>query len=108
MMIIYVPCKNGEEAKSIAKTLVTEKLAACTNIIPTVYSVFLWEGKVEEGEESVLIIKTLDTLVDKVFSRIKQLHSYKTPVIYSLKADKVSKETSSWMNQELIFGKLGF
>ena len=37
----------------------TEKLAACVNIIPGISSVYVWEGKVNNDEELLMMIKVL-------------------------------------------------
>ncbi|MBI4990561.1 divalent-cation tolerance protein CutA [Candidatus Gottesmanbacteria bacterium] len=100
-IIVYVPCKDKAEAKKIARDLVKNKLAACTNIIPTVVSIYRWKGKMEEATESILISKTASNLVDRVISQIKKLHSYEMPEIISWKIDKTTKEISQWLTNEL-------
>jgi periplasmic divalent cation tolerance protein len=103
MNIIYCPCKDLEEAKKIARVLVEKKLSVCVNVIPQIYSISRWEGKIEEGEEAVLIIKTLEKLLDKTITEIKKIHSYKVPVIISWKIDTETKEVHKWLIDELIF-----
>ena len=56
--ISFVTCKDRRQATAIAKALVTEKLAACVNIVPGVASIYTWEGKVEVGREVLLIVKS--------------------------------------------------
>ena len=41
----------------------SNKLAACVNIIPGVTSVYEWEGKIENDSELILMIKTRTSLV---------------------------------------------
>ena len=43
--LIYSTYKNLKEAKNISGGLVKNKLAACTNIIPTIYSTYVWKKK---------------------------------------------------------------
>ncbi|MEL6846484.1 MAG: divalent cation tolerance protein CutA, partial [Bacteroidota bacterium] len=52
---LYITCRDLEEAQSIAKTVVKERLAACGNILPGMQSVYHWEGKVVEDSEVVLL-----------------------------------------------------
>lgn len=101
MIIVYVPCKDPVEAKLISRNLVRYKLAVCINIINQITSVYRWKGKLEEIKETLIIIKTDDKLVDKLFTRIKKLHSYKTPDIISWKIDKTTQEVKSWFKKEL-------
>ncbi len=69
-----------DEAHAIARTLVEEGLSACVNKFP-VDSVYRWKGKVEEAEETGLLIKTADETVDELVKRVRELHSYELPEI---------------------------
>jgi Uncharacterized protein involved in tolerance to divalent cations len=71
------------DADRIARALVDERLAACVNIIP-VRSCYLWEGKLNLEGEELLIIKTEQSMVEQLMSRIIELHSYKVPEIIVL------------------------
>jgi len=53
--------------------IVEERLAACVNI-SQVRSTFVWEGKVEEEAEDLLIIKTKREVVDELTARIREVH----------------------------------
>jgi periplasmic divalent cation tolerance protein len=97
MKLIYVTAKDEKEAKGIAKRLVEEKLIACANIY-NLNSVYPWKGKIEEGPESVMILKTKDNLVDKVMKRVKELHSYTIPCMLVIPVEKVNKEYLDWMD----------
>ena len=99
MLLIYVPCKNQEEAKKIGRVLVKEKLACCINILPNIHSIFPWGGKVEETSESLLLLKTLSPY-KKVRSRIEQLHSYSIPLISCIKLSNVNQKYKKWAKKE--------
>jgi len=79
--IIYSTIGTIENARTIARALVKEKLVACVNIIPRIESVYRWQGKIEEGDECVLIAKTTEKNVEKTIQRIRTLHSYDVPDI---------------------------
>lgn len=81
---IYVTCKNAEEAKKIAHSLLQERLIACANISEKVISVYEWQGEIHEDEESVVMMKTGKAHVETVIERIKALHSYDCPCIVAL------------------------
>ena len=81
---IYITCKDKTEAKKIAYEIIHSRLAACTNIISEVESIYNWDGKVCDDKESVLIAKTRSTLVSKLVKRVKSIHSYSCPCIVSL------------------------
>merc|ERR1712087_16583 len=62
----FVTVPNMEVGRTLAHGLVKEKLVACVNIIPSLTSVYEWEGKVEEDGELLLMIKTQTSKVDAV------------------------------------------
>ena len=54
----------------------SEKLAACVNVIPGLTSIYAWEGKVEEDSELLMMIKTRATLVPAMTEKIQGMHPY--------------------------------
>jgi periplasmic divalent cation tolerance protein len=83
-VFIYVTAPSAEQAKSIGRTLVEERLAACVNILEGMTSFFWWEGKIDEGHEAVLIAKTRAPLCDAVVDRVRALHGYSCPCVVAL------------------------
>ena len=84
--MVYVTAASKDEALQIGRTLVTERLAACANIVDGMHSIYRWRGAVEEAQEAVLILKTRKELADKALARIAALHSYDVPcaVVYDM------------------------
>jgi len=84
--MVYVTAASKEEALRIGRTLVTERLAACANVLPGMQSVYWWQGAVDEAEEAVLILKTRKELAGRAVARIKAIHSYEVPcaVVYDI------------------------
>ncbi|MBN2109661.1 MAG: divalent-cation tolerance protein CutA [Methanosarcinaceae archaeon] len=82
--IVYTTTKDEEEAKRIAYRLIEQKLAACVNMHP-IASVYMWEGKVDDGKEVALSIKTTSSKVESVTECIRSIHSYDLPAIISWK-----------------------
>ncbi|AWR95020.1 divalent-cation tolerance protein CutA [Acidianus brierleyi] len=83
--------------KHIAKTLVDEKLAACVNIIPYIRSFYIWEGKTEEDDEALMIIKTEKDLENRIIQRIKELHPYSLPEIITFNISGGLPEYLNWI-----------
>jgi len=100
--IIYSTTSNVEEAKKIARILVEEKLVACVNIIPKIESIYRWQGKIEEGNESVLLAKTIDKNVGQVIQRIKDNHSYDVPDIVAFPITHGFKKYLNWVEDETV------
>eukprot|EP00761_Pharyngomonas_kirbyi_P002851 gb/GECH01002855.1/.p1 GENE.gb/GECH01002855.1/~~gb/GECH01002855.1/.p1 ORF type:complete len:228 (+),score=50.53 gb/GECH01002855.1/:1-684(+) len=97
--VCLVTAGSREEAKKLAGGLVTEKLAACVNIVPNITSVYTWEGKVEEDPEILMIIKTKTNLVSELAEWVKKNHSYDTPEVISYKISNGLPDYLSWLGE---------
>ena len=104
MSYILVLCttENQKQARVIGTELVREELAACVNIIPKMTSIYRWEGKLMEDEESILIIKTQGGLFEKVKNRITELHTYDLPEIVAFNITNANKSYLNWIDKETI------
>lgn len=78
---VYVTAGSADEARLIGRALVIERLAACANVIDGAHSIYMWEGKLEEAPEAVLLLKTRGSLAPEITTRVKALHSYACPCI---------------------------
>ena len=87
---------SAEEAQKIANALVTRKLAACVQTL-AINSCYMWEGRVNNDPEQLLLIKTREELFSAVEEAIKALHSYTTPEIICIPVIKGSKEYLAWI-----------
>ncbi len=95
--VVLVNAASEEQALSIAKALVTERLAACANIVSPIRSVYRWEGAVHDETEHLMIIKTRASLVAKVEARVKALHSYEVPEVIALPIVAGSSSYLDWV-----------
>ena len=68
----------------LANGLVTEKLAACVNIIPGIKSVYMWEGELNQDEELLLMVKTQSSLVPDLTTWVKANHPYDCPEVIAV------------------------
>ncbi len=98
MLVILTTTPNIEEAENLAQKIVESKLAACVQILPQMKSVYFWDGKIQTDTEHLLLIKTLDEKFDELEQFIQANHSYDTPQIVALSAEKVSASYLNWMN----------
>jgi molybdopterin synthase catalytic subunit/uncharacterized protein involved in tolerance to divalent cations len=89
--------QNGEE---IAKSLVEEHLAACVNI-SRVKSCYLWDSKLNLEHEELLIIKTKQSSIERIISRIRELHSYELPEIIVLPITSGYGPYLDWISQSV-------
>jgi periplasmic divalent cation tolerance protein len=87
------------EARTLARRLVEERLAACGNVIPGVSSVYRWKGEVEEATEALLILKAPRAGGDALLRRIPELHSYDVPEILVLEVADGHPPYLDWVSR---------
>lgn len=97
--VTLTTCKDRRQAATIAKALVREKLAACVTIVPNVSSVYSWKGRIEEGREVLLVIKSRAPLSKKLSARIRQLHSYSVPEVVTLTIASGNPDYLRWIRE---------
>lgn len=98
--VIYCTVPNEFNANLIATTLIEDNLAACVNILPSVTSVYKWEGIVQNENEMLLIIKTQEEKFEEVEEKIKELHENTLPEIIALPIIKGSEDYQNWIVKE--------
>ena len=101
-IVVYVTVGSADEGERLAHTLVEERLAACVNRVGPVRSVYRWQGKVEQSEEELLIIKTKRELFERLKTRVQELHSYSVPEILALPVLQGSEPYLKWLGQQLL------
>ncbi len=96
-VIVFITASNEDEAAIIAKAIVEAKLAACVNIVRSIRSIYLWQGTIEDENESLMIVKTRQELFETLSSRVKELHSYDVPEIIALPIIEGSEDYLKWL-----------
>jgi periplasmic divalent cation tolerance protein len=79
--IVYTTIGSQQDAEKLAKLMVTEKYAACVNIIPNAISIYAWEGNIEQSSECLIIFKTDVSKVNDLQECILREHPYTVPAI---------------------------
>jgi periplasmic divalent cation tolerance protein len=95
MRLVITTCPVDKSQKLIDEIL-RLKLAGCASKTE-VDSKFWWKGKIDEKKESLIIFKTREELVEKLFRKIKKLHPYKVPEIIEIKVEKVDHKYLKWL-----------
>ncbi len=94
---IHVTMPDAERAAALARTLIGEALAGCVNVVPGVRSIYRWEGRIQEDDEVLCLIKTRPAIFDRVRRRILELHPYNVPEILAFAVDEGSPAYLDWL-----------
>ena len=100
-VLIYMTAGSKDEATKIGKELVTNKLAACINILDNMHSIYLWEGEFQDDTEVVMIAKTTEDRVPALIEKVKSIHSYECPCIVSLPVSGGHQPFLDWIAAEV-------
>jgi periplasmic divalent cation tolerance protein len=94
-----------QDARSIAAAILDDKFAACVNIVPLVQSLYRWEGKVEQDEEALLIVKTMRSAISALEQLLQSIHPYDTFELVSLDVTAGSHPYLEWIASSVHAGR---
>jgi periplasmic divalent cation tolerance protein len=99
-VFVYTTYPSIVEAEGAGRSLLERRLCACVNILPSMVSLYWWQGAIERGDEVVMIIKTRATLTEAVRAAVRQLHSYTTPAILVIPIENIDPDYHAWLVAE--------
>jgi periplasmic divalent cation tolerance protein len=73
-----------DRAEAIARAVLEKRLAACVNVVPTVTSLYWWDGAIQRDGEALLVMKTRAALVEALTAAIRAVHPYDVPEVIAL------------------------
>jgi periplasmic divalent cation tolerance protein len=96
-IVVLCTCPDESVAIDIAQVLVGEGLAACVNRLSPVQSTYRWAGRLCEGSEQLLMIKTIPARYEALEMRLKALHPYEIPEIIAIPVVAGSNQYLAWL-----------
>jgi periplasmic divalent cation tolerance protein len=72
---------DAEIARRISNQLVSERFAACANMLPFVESIYRWKEKIESGNETLVFFKLSEDAQSAFHEKLRTLHPYEVPEI---------------------------
>jgi len=96
-IIVFISAASKDEAARIGTALVNEHIAACVNILPQIRSLFFWEGRIQDESETLIVVKSRLSLLDRIIARVKELHSYTVPEVIAIPVIGGSPEYLRWL-----------
>jgi|SRR3990172_8372416 len=99
-VVVLITASSVDEADKIAHALVSQRKAACVNIVPSVNSLFWWQNKIDSAAETMLIAKTRAALLPELIALVKQNHRYSVPEIIALPIVGGNADYLKWVDEE--------
>lgn len=100
MYCVITTLPTYEQARIIAQQCIEQKKASCVNIIPSIESFYMWEGKIIHDHEVILFCKVSMEKYDDLQDFISKNHPYEIPEIIAIKPDKVFEPYLAWVKNE--------
>lgn len=100
ILMVVVTTSNMEEARRISEGVVASRLAACATTIPAVQSIYRWQGKIANEQESMLVLKTTKARLSALEQAIHRMHSYEVPEILAFPITAGSSDYLNWVRKE--------
>ena len=100
VLVVLVTAPSAEKAAELGRVLVSERVAACANVLPGIRSIYWWEGKVQDEPEVLLLLKTARTRFDALRDRVLALHPYQLPEVIALPVEAGSTKYLEWITRE--------
>jgi periplasmic divalent cation tolerance protein len=97
--VVITTWPADRDAGALARTLVTEALAACVNVLPEMQSVYRWQAEVQQDAERQLVIKTTRDRLPALEARLHALHPYEVPEFLVLTVEAGSPAYLAWLRE---------
>jgi periplasmic divalent cation tolerance protein len=98
-VVVLTTMRSGTDAESLASILVSERLAACVNVLGEMNSTYRWKGAVESEGERQVVIKTTTARLTDLEARLRSLHPYEVPEFVVLTMAGGNEAYLAWIRE---------
>jgi periplasmic divalent cation tolerance protein len=99
--LVLVTAPSLKVARQLAGAILQKRLAACVNLVPQIESHYWWQGRLERGNEILLLVKTTKTKLPALEKLILAEHPYDTPEIISVPLQTGTPRYLAWIDQSM-------
>jgi len=100
MVFIHTTCATKEEAETLGKLIIDNRMGACVHYWP-INSMYNWKGAFKNVEEIMIVITTFESKLEDVNDLISKHHSYSTPMIAGVDVRRINRAYKEWMMKEI-------
>lgn len=100
--LVLVTFPDLEKARHVGTSLIESQLAACVNLLPSVESIYRWQGQVEQASEVLAVFKTTAAALAEFEVKLAALHPYEVPEIIALKPEHVAESYERWVSESVV------
>ncbi|MGJ8633676.1 MAG: divalent-cation tolerance protein CutA [Luteolibacter sp.] len=96
-MLVFCTFPDVEKAREAGSAMVSGGYAACVNLVPSVESIYVWEGEIKSENEVLAIFKVGVEGYKLLETQLLEIHPYDTPEIVGVSADRVEGKYLDWV-----------
>ncbi|MDD2677703.1 MAG: divalent-cation tolerance protein CutA [Methylacidiphilaceae bacterium] len=100
-LLVLITASSSEEGTRLARALLEARVASCVNLLSGVRSFYWWQGKREEADEVLLLVKSAKERWNELQSVVSHNHSYDCPEMVALCPEQVEERYLQWWTGEL-------
>lgn len=97
VILAFSTCPDEVAAKRIAEVVVSEKLATCVNRLAGIASTYVWDGRLQDASEVLLLMKTVESRLPALTARVVELHPYELPEVVAVEASGGNEQYLQWV-----------
>ena len=98
VVIVLTTWPAASDAGAFARSLVDERLAACVNVFGPMQSTYRWKDAIETDAERQIVIKTTESRIAALETRLRELHPYDVPELLVLRIDGGGEAYLAWVH----------
>lgn len=95
--VVLVTVPDPSAGETLTRRLVEEEVVACGNVIPTITSIYRWQGEVERATEALVVFKTTAAGAARLLERVPELHPYEVPEVLVLPVEAGNGPYLEWV-----------
>ena len=100
-IVVLSNLPDKASAEKLAEIFISQKLAACVNILAPCTSIYPWQGKIEHATEYPIMIKTTQKHYTAVESTILANHPYELPEVIQVCIEDGHAPYLAWIKANL-------
>ena len=99
-VVVLTTVASPDEAVALIRSLLERRLVACGTILPGARSLYRWEGRIADEQETVVLLKTRSARVEALEQAFGELHPYKVPELLALPVAAGAEKYLGWIAGE--------
>lgn len=97
---VIITAPDEDWLVAFTRHLVDRRLAAAGQIIPSIRSIYRWEGVIHETNEARVALHTRVDLVEAILAETSGRHPYEVPCVIALPIRGVSPDYQAWILEQ--------